>query len=277
MKASPGNFMAWARSRPVPGALTAAAIVIMLAFITLRLTVSTSATSPFGMLTGILAALAMTAVMAYSWRRSRPQVRTLGPQRKYLELHLWGGGLFAVLLFVHTDFAIPRSTLGWALWSFALWVIVTGIVGTVLQRVLPRFLVSTSSFEVNLARAPELVEQLRARADALVEKGDPRVGQFYERYVREELATLRPMIPFISRQSVSATEADAAAGLLVKTLPPDGIAALDALREIRAAKREIDAHTGVQRVMRGWLTLHLPVAIALLVIVAVHIFAVTWY
>lgn len=276
-RVSASAFMAWARSRPTPGVLTGFGVVVLLAYITLRLTVSTSAVSPFGVLTGTLAALSMVAVMAYSWRRARPQVRKLGPSKKYLELHVWGGGLFLLLLLVHTDFALPRSPMGWALWLFGMWVVVTGVIGTVLQKTLPRFLVSTSTFEVNLARAPELVAQLQERAETLVASADARVKAFHERYVRDELAQLRPAVPFISRRSMAATEADAAAGLLVKTLDAAGIAALDALREIRAGKREIDAHTGVQRVMRAWLALHLPVAVALLIVVALHILAVAYY
>jgi hypothetical protein len=277
MKISPATFMTWARSRPTPGKITAFGAVVLLAYITLRLTVSTSAVSPFGVLTGTLAALSMVAVMAYSWRRSRPQVRKLGPSKKYLELHIWGGWLFMLLLLVHTDFALPRSPMGWALWLFGAWVVVTGAIGTMLQHTLPKFLVSTSTFEVNLTRAPELVAQLRERAESLVASADSRVKAFYERYVRDELTHLRPMVPFISRRSMRATEADAAAGLLVKTLDASGIAALDALREIRTGKQEIDAHTGVQRVMRAWLVLHLPVAVALLIVVALHILAVAYY
>ena len=40
---------------------------------------------------------------------------------------------------------------------------------------------------------------------------------------------------------------------------------------------EIDAHYTLQKVLRGWLLLHIPVSILIFVLLVIHIFTVTYY
>ncbi|MEM7352229.1 MAG: hypothetical protein AAF657_15620, partial [Acidobacteriota bacterium] len=60
-------------------------------------------------------------------------------------------------------------------------------------------------------------------------------------------------------------------------LPAEEKAKLDQLERLYRAKLEIDAHYTLQRALRGWLTLHAPVTVLLVGLVALHIFTVLYY
>lgn len=233
--------------------------------------------STFGKAVGIAAAVTLLVVMLYSARRSRPAVRTLGPTRRYLEMHVWGGTLFFVLLLVHTDLGLPRSLLGWTLWGCGMWIVLTGAIGSFLQWMLPKILASAASFDVNLQRAPELVDQLRLRADALVKTAEPRIQAFHQQQIAPELSGIRRDVLMLLRNPGGTSGRGGAIDILRKTLTPEGVITLEALGEIRTAKHQIDMHVNVQRILRAWLFAHLPVAIAMIVVVVVHVFFVVYY
>ena len=48
------------------------------------------------------------------------------------------------------------------------------------------------------------------------------------------------------------------------------------LMTIVSEKLDLDAHMSLQRVLRAWLVLHIPAAMALLGLLAVHIIAVVY-
>jgi len=224
---------------------------------------------------GIGAAISMAAVMAYSARRSRPQVRKLGPARTYYRVHVWGGLLFLALLILHMSFHLPRSGFGFILWAASIWVVVTGTLGWFLQWLVPKVLTPASSFEVNYERIPEFVNELRGRAEEVVARAEPRIQSYYSQQMASELAA-----PRMSAASLFAGARGRSTGgvdLLRRTLSPGDAAVLDSLCQIQNSKREVDAHYTLQRVLRGWLTIHLPVAIALVGLVVLHIFFVVYF
>jgi hypothetical protein len=230
------------------------------------------------MISGIAAALTLVIVMLYSARRSVPAIRTVGPSRWYLALHLWGGGLFFLLLLVHTAFRLPRGGLPFVLWMLSMWVVATGVVGWLLQRTLPRVLERSSSFEVNLLRIPELVQGLRKRAEALAGGAEPRIKSYYEQRIAPDMMTPVMVTAVLVQQKARiARPRQGELDILARTLTPAGAATLDALCDLHATKREIDVQYTLQRILRGWLLFHLPVAIALFGVVGLHIFFVVYY
>ena len=52
---------------------------------------------------------------------------------------------------------------------------------------------------------------------------------------------------------------------------------LGELQQLYRAKLELDAHYTLQHVLRGWLVLHVPVSLVLLVLVGLHVFTVLYY
>lgn len=233
--------------------------------------------SALGILFGITAALSLVAVMLYSARRSVPANRKLGPTKKYLQIHLWAGAAFVLLFFLHTAFRLPAGLLAFSLWSTSIWVVATGVLGVVLQRAIPKILEPSTSFEVHLQRIPEFVAELRAKAETAAAHADPRVKSYYDQALAADMAAPRMISAVLLRNQRTTRRGTHDVDILRRTLAPEGVASLDALRELHAAKHEMDVHFTLQRILRGWLYLHLPVAIALLGLVALHIFFVVYF
>lgn len=255
-------------------ALAVLAIVVFAAGAVLG-TVAPSST--LGMSFGVAAAATLMAVMLYSARRAMPAVRRLGPTQRYLQLHLWGGTLFLLLFLLHTNFAVPDGLFALLLWALTVWVVVTGAVGLLLQRAVPRVLGPAASFEVHLHRVPELVQQLRGRAESAAAGAEAGVRTWYEQEVAADMAAPRMSTAVLLRDPARPGGGTRHIELLERTLPSESVAALHAIRELHASKHELDVHYTLQRVLRGWLYLHLPVAVVLLVMVALHVFFIIYF
>jgi hypothetical protein len=65
--------------------------------------------------------------------------------------------------------------------------------------------------------------------------------------------------------------------ILRRTLPPQAAPHLDELFQLYGTKLEMDVHFTLQRVLRYWLALHLPVSIVLIGLTLVHIFFALYY
>ena len=231
--------------------------------------------SAIGMAFGSAAAGSLVLVMLYSARRSVPAVRSLGATRLYLQVHLWGGGAFFVLLLLHTDARLPTAGLTIALWVSSLWVIATGVVGLLLQRTLPMLLQAT--VEVNLERVPDLIAELRGRAERLMQTADARLQLFYATHVARDMAAPQMSIAALFQRDRYLRSQRGEMDILRRTLAPSGVTTLDALHELRVTKHHIDTHYSLQRVLRAWLYFHLPVAIVLLGLVVLHVFFIMYY
>lgn len=273
------SLPAGARSRAAPIATAVLVILFVALFVVEIFTSGVDPSSFIGEVLGTAAAVALLVVMTYSARRSMPAVRTLGVTRRYLNLHIWGGILFFALLLLHTGFRLPRAGLTIALWAASMWVVATGLVGWWLQRTIPKLLEPSASIEANLQRIPEFVADLRKRAEALARRADPSVKAYYDERLAASMAAPRFLTPAMYAGGLArkGSGESAEAELLRRTLAPEGVAALDSIRELHATKRGLDVHFTFQRILRGWLFLHLPVAIALILLVAVHVFFVVYY
>lgn len=226
---------------------------------------------------GILAAVMLLLVMAYAVRRAMPAVRLLGRTRTYLQVHIWGGLLFLLLMLLHTSFGFPGGTLVTVLWVLSIWVVASGLAGLWLQRSVPRLLDATSSFEVNLYRIPELVANLRQRAESLAARSGPAVQSYYARELAPDMEAPRATPRSVLGRNRITSYRSQEYQILRRTVAPDAAPGLDELFQLHATKLEMDMHYTLQRVLRLWLALHLPASIVLLGVTALHIIWALYY
>lgn len=267
----------WYSERAIPATTAVLAGSAVALFVFAFLTGGVDPGSSIGLGLGIAAAVALAAVMLYSVRRALVSVRRLGRTQTYLQMHIWGGALFLLLFFLHTAFRIPSGWFTGVLWITSLWVVGTGGLGLLLQRWVPRVLRPSASFEVHLRRIPELVGELRGRAEAAVADAEPRVRAFYEEEMAADFARPRYTAVALFGEPGALQSRSRDIALLRRTLDPEDAAALDQLREIQGTKQEMDVHYTLQTFLRGWLYLHLPFAVMLLGLVVLHIFFTTWF
>ena len=259
-----------------PGLVTLVlAIAVLATYAAFALQGVAGAGSTVGIAFGIGAAVMLLAVMLYSVRRALPAVRRFGRTQPYLQLHLYAGALFGLLFLVHTGFDPPPGAFTALLWWVSLWVLLTGAVGVLLQRVLPRMLGVGTSVEIHLQRTRELLHAAREQARESAASAGPRVQEFYQRHVAPDLEGPRPILASLTggREAPSPRAYE----ILERTLTAEQAEALGEVRRLHRAKRDMDVHYALQRVLRTWLVLHLPPAIVLLGLVALHIFFVLYF
>jgi hypothetical protein len=226
---------------------------------------------------GIGAAVMLLVVMAYAVRRAMPAVRALGRTRTWLQLHVWGGLLFLLLMLLHTGWGVPGGTLVTVLWMLSIWVVASGLAGLWLQRSVPSLLDATSSFEVNLYRIPELVADLRQRAETLAKSSGPAIQAYYARELAPDMEAPRATRRSLLGRSRITSYRSREYQILRRTVAPDATPGLDELFQLHSTKLEMDVHYTLQRVLRVWLALHLPASVVLLGVTAMHIILALYY
>lgn len=233
--------------------------------------------SPVGTAFGIAATVLLVVVMLYSARRALPSVRRLGRTRPYMEAHVYGGLAFLLLVLMHTGFGLPSGALSTTLWVVALWVVASGLLGLALQTWIPRLLEAETTLEVHHQRIPELLEEVRERARNAARDAGPRAQSFYEQELAAEMAATRSDTGVLLRRGRSLRRRAGEFARLERTVTPEAVPAVEELRRMHRTKLDLDLHNTLQRKLRLWLSLHLPLGVVLIVLVGLHIFFILYF
>ena len=228
---------------------------------------------------GSAAAALLVLAAAYGARRRMMRVASrfrAGGAAAWLSLHIWGGGLFLLLMLMHSGFRLPSGVItGW-LWWLSWWTVLSGVGGRALQRWIPRMLASGLTTEVLYERIPALVEEIGQRAAELAGGSHEAVRTLY-RDLEPELATPRRRWLFFVDISAGGQRRGREFRHLRRLLTGDDRAALDRLEALYRTKLEADAHYTLQRALRLWLYLHVPGSLLLLALLAAHLYSVWAY
>jgi len=229
---------------------------------------------------GIAAALLLVAISLYAVRRRMAATfgrLGLGTSRAWLRLHQYGGVLVLMLVLMHSGFHVPTGLVTLWLWALTLWAGVTGLVGLGLQRWLPRVLGSGLAVEAVYERIPELIGDLRAKAERLAAECSEPVQALYARRVAPELVAPRPrwlyFVDITGGKAAQLGEFDH----LRRHLGADEREKLGELARLYKTKLQLDAHLTLQRALRLWPWIHVPASLLVLALLAVHLGTVFLY
>jgi hypothetical protein len=229
--------------------------------------------------------------------RKRVRVWRVGKAQAWLRGHLWLGLLSFPLILFHGGFAFGGA-LTTALMILFIIVTASGIVGAALQHFLPRVMTTQVAMEMTYEEIPVVRSKLWAKAHELAsgvcgplpggppnaksgssgakrpaapasevaEDAKTSLREFYLRAVRPFLE-----IPDAGEQSLdSASEAKAKfeqQRIIVSPVLHEVIDELEGIcEEVRQLKRQVMLH----RWLHGWLMVHIPISLALLILGAVH-------
>lgn len=230
----------------------------------------------WGMVYGIAASLLMLGDVLYAVKRRLLRLK-LGTSCEWVQFHIYGGTLAGILVLMHSGFKLPVGLMNWSLWGLSLWVTISGLFGVFLQRWIPKVLSSGLSIEAVYERIPELVSQIRERAEKVVDECTETVKDFYKTNVAAVL---------VAPQAKAVYYVDVTGGIQTqlrqfeyvrKVLTAEEKEKLDTLEAMYRAKLELDAHYTLQRPLRWWLYTHVPASLVLVLLVALHIYAVIVY
>ena len=258
--------------------LTAAGTAVYVPYHVLSLN-GPSGGSWVGLAFGIAAFLLMAFAGLLGARRKFPALR-LGRPETWMRAHLWLGLLLVPLVFFHAGFRIGGAM---TLTLLILLVLVTlsGILGLILQQILPRLMTSRVPMETIYGQIDHVLEQLLTNAEVQVTalvgalgytppgqpltEGSTPLKKFYLEQIRPYLEQGRRASP-LARASQSAVAFTTVRALLPPALHP----ALKDLELKCEERRQLAAQIRYHHWLHGWLLVHVPLSYALLLLSAVH-------
>ena len=264
--------------------------------------------SAIGLTYGIAGFALMIFAGLLGARRKVPMWR-LGRAATWMRGHIWLGLLSFPLILFHGGFHFGGAVTFALMWLFVV-VVVSGVVGLLLQQVLPRLMLTRVPLETVYEQIDPVVEQLRGEADELVAAAagslpvssarsvevrragggaDERMGQprsspraapvalapTPESNVLRD-AYLRDIRPFLDprnrRDGVIDTAAKSATLFreLRTALPPVLHQTVAELESICDERRQLADQKRLHHWLHGWLLVHVPLSLALLLLGAVH-------
>ncbi|HLY09765.1 MAG TPA: hypothetical protein VKW04_10715 [Planctomycetota bacterium] len=246
---------------------------------------------------GILAFGLMAFAGLLGLRRCFPALR-VGRPETWMRGHLWMGLLTVPLLLFHSGFRLG-GTLTLVLMLLALVVTVSGVLGVILQQILPRVMTARVTMETIYDQIDHVLAQLLAEADQLVSTvagpvlpmggpapaaaagGAPSPAPMLKKETRIEGSI--PMRDFYLNQVRPFLEARKCAGPLanpqrataafapIRSLVPPGVhEALRDLEIICEERRQLAIQERLHRWLHGWLLVHIPLSYALLLLSLLH-------
>ncbi|MGA1316052.1 MAG: hypothetical protein ACO3YN_03860 [Rubrivivax sp.] len=225
--------------------------------------------------------LALVLLLAlYGVRRRLPSL-PLGRASTWLAVHVIGGLAGVGAYVVHAGAAWPSGAADQALAVLFLVVVVSGVVGHLLQAIVPRRLTRAGS-EIIYERIPAEIARLRAQAestilDAAAACGHDTLGNYYAQslawYFDKPRFALQHLLGTAAAQVWEARKLAA----VERLLDAQERTHLASIAKLCSAKRAIDVQYALQTLLRRWLLIHAPAASAFMVMAAWHSVAALVY
>lgn len=202
----------------------------------------------------------------------------LGSSAMWLQFHIYVGLLTSVVFAVHIGYRVPNGTFEVCLAAAYLAVFLSGVFGLILSRVIPARLASRGE-EVIFERIPVFIRRLRDEAEALVlqcitEADTSAVPDFYvgslkpffdrpKNYWSHLVHSTRPLHRILTdlraqHRYLNSTEREL----------------VDQIEERIRTKDDLDYHYAMQRTLKSWMFIHIPLTYSLLLMAVFHVILV---
>jgi hypothetical protein len=274
-------------------AVAGGAAVVLHAWLAARTPGGLTGGSTVGLWYGIAGSALMLFAGLLSARRQVPSWWWLGSRQAWLRGHIWLGLLGVVLVLCHGGFRWggPLERLLWVVLTL---VIVTGVVGLILQHVLPRQITENVPNEAPYEQIPHLCRVMRQKADVMLQEvwANPQISgtlvmdsqrgvgataqlhDFYEKHVR-------PYLIHGSRGSRLLANPLQAEGAFARLRALPALAGvrkhLDQLEVLCGERRQLAEQDRLHAWLHAWLLLHVPLSVLLLFLAAAHAVAALYY
>ena len=224
--------------------------------------------------------------------RKKLPVWRVGRAQTWMRGHLWLGLLSFPLIVFHSGFRWGHG-LSAVLMVLLIFVIASGLFGAALQHYMPAVMTREVTMETIYEEIDHVREQLREEAAEILAKATagtvasavtaPAGATDITTAVvsEEEAAPLRNFFdrelhPFLLNPTASgnaladAAQAGSAFGQLRTLVPPALYPALEELENICEEERQLTRQGRLHLWLHGWLLLHIPLSLALILLGAVH-------
>lgn len=252
-----------------------------------------------GLIYGITGYLMMLFAGLMGARKKVPLWR-IGRAKVWMRGHLWLGALSLPMILFHSGFT-ARGPLTIVLTVLLVLVVLSGITGALIQHFVPRRMTSAVQLETIYEQIPHVREQLRAQASVVVDylctdpkdvsaaalaletgrapvavaEEDPRLdlNDKYREHLRDVYNT--GILPFLRDPAggsplANRTKAATFFEALRKRSPNSILPKLGDLESICEEQRQLTRQENLYLWLHGWLLVHVPLSITLLVLGGIH-------
>jgi len=219
---------------------------------------------------GLFAVILFLSV--YNGRKKLPFL-PLGSSETWLQLHIYLGLLTAIIFLFHIRFHPPHGGFEGTLASLYLLVMVSGIFGLAVTRTFPRRLTARGG-EVIYEKIPALRYRLREQAETIATGGEnPSIAlaDFYALRLALFFAGPRNFAHHLMESRGPLNLLTGELEELRRYLGETEGRSLDQLLALVRQKDALDYHQALQRTLKLWLFIHLPLTWSLLIFSFVHI------
>lgn len=215
-----------------------------------------------------------TLLALYNVRKKLPYP-PLFTSSSWLQFHIYGGTLGAIVFLIHVTFQMPTGLFDSLLFWNVVLLILTGFLGLWLSRALPKRMTDVGQ-EVIFERIPQFRLQCLQQADELI-------LQIVEKHSNEALENfyLHSLRPYLCKEpncikqffSTNRSSQTVITGLanLERYLNDEEKSVAKSLRAIVRQRADLDDHFAYQHILKGWLFFHIPLSFSLIVLLFVHL------
>lgn len=224
--------------------------------------------------TGWVLLAAMVLLTLLNVRKKLPFLPIV-KMRHWMTVHVYLGWFAIGAFLVHLGFRIPTGAMEITMAILFAIVAVSGVVGLFISRSFAQRLTRRGE-EVIFERIPVFRRQLREAADDLASYSVERtqstsIANFYADRLRDWFAVPSDYFEHIFELNTRIYQLDQAFDSMQRYLNDGEKEVLAELRSLVHKKYELDYHYALQRTLKAWLFVHIPVTYALLVFAAVHV------
>ena len=241
-----------------------------------------------GLAFGIVAAALMVFAGLLAARKKMPRWQ-VGAASWWLKGHIWLSLLSLPATLFHTGFRFGGLLEQGLMWVYLV-VMVSGVVGLLIQQYVPRLMKVTLPEQAIFEQLPVVTRGLRETADDYVAGAcgslfaDPEeeaVGFEPQRILRSfYLKTARPFLAEVVPEGsplLNPTQSQGVFAQLGEALPEEMLTAVQAVEQVIDERRQLISQLKLQRWLHGWLVVHVPMSIALLVLGVTHIVTAVYF
>jgi len=231
--------------------------------------------TPMGLIYGFLSLFLMTLLLYFGIRKRAYRSR-FGKLEEWLQAHIWLGIFSLFVIVAHTGFRF-EDKIAVALFVVIVTTILSGILGAVLYRTVPRELTAVQS---NLSGA-EISEQLNQLTKAMARIASGRSAPFQRVYyglLKESLpgylAGWRLLVSKPSKVVERKGEWTNLVALVDKAEQTDLRQLLVLSRQHKELHLRLLYQQRYRNILDFWLYLHIPLSIAMVVLIVAHLWGV---
>jgi hypothetical protein len=206
---------------------------------------------------GLLFGIAGTVAMIFAGllaARKRVISRKLGSISWWLKGHLWAGLVSVPLILFHSGFRFGGLLEQLTMWCFLI-VVVSGVIGQILQHVTPRLMKTVTPQQA-------IFEQLDVAINSLKKTADEQV-----RHVR----TFLQIQVDANSSLLNATQAEGIFATVREGIPRKMVPIAMGLEAICNERRQLISQNKLHWIMHGWTLIHIPLSMSLLILTLVHV------